>query len=127
MKTKFISIHHVSFIVSDLQRSLAFYEDMLGLERDLSRPDMGFTGAWLKVGANDQIHLLQLPNPDPVTGRPEHGGRDRHAAFSVTHLDNLKQLLVKKGIAHTMSKSGRAALFFRDPDGNALELIEAKE
>jgi hypothetical protein len=24
------------------------------------------------------IHLMELPNPDPLEGRPAHGGRDRH-------------------------------------------------
>ena len=30
----------------------------------------------------DQIHLMQLPNPDPTTGRPAHGGRDRHTGVT---------------------------------------------
>ena len=33
---------------------------------------MSSPGAWLQIG-DQQIHLLELPNPDPVTGRPEHG------------------------------------------------------
>ena len=32
----------------------------------------------------DQIHLMQLPNPDPTTGRPAHGGRDRHTGVCHT-------------------------------------------
>jgi glyoxylase I family protein len=32
---------------------------------DPSRPDLGYPGSWHNIG-NGQIHLLELPNPDPV-------------------------------------------------------------
>lgn len=72
---------------------------------------------------NFQIHLMELPNPDPVDGRPEHGGRDRHVAFTIADLQPLKGRLDEAGATYTMSKSGRAALFCRDLDGNAFEVI----
>lgn len=65
---------------------------------------------------------MELPNPDPVDGRPEHGGRDRHVAFTIADLQPLKGRLDGAGVAYTMSKSGRAALFCRDLDGNAFEV-----
>lgn len=117
-----IEIHHTSIIVADTQRALAFYNKILGLSIDPSRPDLGYPGAWLKVGSH-QIHLLELPNPDPLTGRPEHGGRDRHTAFSVEGFEQLKQRLEDSDTSYTESRSGRKALFCRDPDGNALEFI----
>ena len=119
---KINAIHHVSLVVADTDTSVAFYRDLLGIA-ECERPDLGFPGAWLQVG-DQQIHLLQVPNPDPVDGRPEHGGRDRHLAFSVSGLEQIAALLEKKGISFTLSKSGRKALFCRDPDGNAVELIE---
>jgi glyoxylase I family protein len=117
------SLLHASVIVSDTQRALAFYHDVLGLQIAEERPDLGYPGAWLWLG-EQQIHLLELPNPDPVSGRPAHGGRDRHIAIAVTNLPALKQRLDAHGLEYTVSKSGRAALFVRDPDGNAVELIE---
>ncbi len=117
------TIHHGSLIVSDTQKSLAFYTGLLGMQIDDKRPDLGYPGAWLIVG-EQQIHLLELPNPDPLEGRPEHGGRDRHLAFHVENLDDLCNKLEISGISYTMSKSGRKALFCRDPDQNALEFIE---
>lgn len=116
------SITHASFLVQDTAASLAFYCGVLGLQVDPERPDLGFPGAWLELG-QQQIHLLELPNPDPVEGRPQHGGRDRHVAFLVTDLDGLAKRLVAADIAVSRSRSGRAALFCRDPDGNALEFI----
>lgn len=115
-------ILHASVIVSDTDRALAFYHGVLGLPVDPARPDLGYPGAWLNLGGQ-QLHLLQLPNPDPVSGRPAHGGRDRHIAIAVGNFSRLQQRLDDAGLTYTLSKSGRSALFVRDPDGNALEFI----
>lgn len=113
---------HGGLLVSDLARARAFYEGVLGLPVNASRPDLGYPGVWYDLGTQ-QIHLMALPNPDPVEGRPAHGGRDRHLALAVDDLAALKAALDAAGVAYTLSKSGRAALFCRDPDGNALEFI----
>ncbi len=118
----FMHIHHVSIIISDIERSKAFYCEILGLEL-AQRPQLGFDGYWLKIG-DAQIHLLQLDNPDPVSGRPEHAGRDRHLALQVDDLDMMRQKLEMSHIPFTLSRSGRKALFCRDPDGNGIELLE---
>lgn len=116
-------IHHVSLIVADTAEALRFYTGILGLEL-CERPNLSFPGAWLQVGGR-QIHLLELPNPDPVDGRPLHGGRDRHLAMIVGSLDAVIARLEAAELPYTLSRSGRRALFCRDPDGNGLELIEA--
>jgi glyoxylase I family protein len=123
MSAEILGLHHVSLIVSDTSRALGFYRDLLGLELAPERPDLEFPGAWLAIG-DQQLHLLELPNPDPVVGRPSHGGRDRHMALLVGNLAALIQRLDDAGTAYTLSRSGRRALFCRDPDGNAVELIE---
>ena len=115
-------LHHVSLLVADTGRALRFYRDLIGLEVSPDRPDLGYPGAWLNLG-EAQIHLLELPNPDPVSGRPAHGGRDRHLALAVDDLPALVARLEAAGVALSHSRSGRPAVFCRDPDGNALELI----
>ena len=122
MSTNIYSLHHASLVVANTDISRGFYCDILGLQQ-VERPDLGFPGAWLQLGAQ-QIHLLELENPDPITGRPEHGGRDRHVALSALALKPVQDALNKAGIVYTMSISGRRALFCRDPDGNAVEIIE---
>lgn len=117
--------HHASLIVRSTADALAFYVGLLGLEQVEDRPDLGYPGAWLTVG-NQQIHLLELPNPDSLDNRPAHGGRDRHLAFQVTDLQALSERLEQHNIHYTLSKSGRKALFCRDPDQNALEFIETQ-
>lgn len=118
-------ITHSSLLIADLDISLRFYCGVLGMSVDSSRPELGYPGAWLWAG-KQQVHLLQLPNPDPRDGRPAHGGRDRHIAFDVTDIPALRTALDHAGIGYTSSRSGRNALFCRDPDGNALEFVQAK-
>ena len=118
------SFDHASVLVKDTRRALEFYIGVLGLEQDHARPDLSYPGAWLNLGEGGQIHLIELPNPDPVTGRPQHGGRDRHTALTVSSLDEVVAELDKANLTYTLSSSGRRALFCRDYDGNTLELIE---
>ncbi len=117
-----IRFHHASLLVADTARALDFYCGVLGLGIEPTRPDLGFPGAWLNIEGG-QIHLLELPNPDPVDGRPDHGGRDRHTALQVDDFDAVRARLDQTNVAYTLSRSGRRALFCRDPDGNAIELI----
>ena len=118
-------ILHTSFLTSDLARSRAFYEGVLGLSPDPERPVMSYGGVWYDVAPNQQIHLLLLPDPEAGLQRPAYGGRDRHVALAVSDLGQLIARLERAGIACTLSSSGRGALFCRDPDGNALEFIAA--
>lgn len=123
-KPRYGGIAHAGILVSNTKAALEFYLGTLGFEDDTHlRPNLPFPGAFVRGGAQ-QIHLMELPNPDPTTGRPEHGGRDRHVAFTVESIDPLMARLQEQGVGFTMSKSGRRAVFCRDPDGNALEFME---
>ena len=113
---------HASLLVQDVNVARAFYEEVLGLSPSTQRPDLGYPGVWYELGAQ-QIHLIALADaPQPVFA--EHGGRDRHIALRVDDIAALKSKLDALGIAYTLSRSGRRALFCRDPDGNALEFVE---
>lgn len=120
--SEIVSLLHASLLVADVARSRSFYEGVLGLVPNPRRPALGFDGVWYDIGGA-QIHLICQPNPDPVQGRPAHGGRDRHIALGVRDWQALRQKLDAAGLAYTLSQSGRQALFVRDPDGNALELV----
>jgi len=121
-----LGIHHATFISSDLARSRGFYEGLLGLKPDQNRPLMSFDGVWYDVAPGQQIHLMLLPDPYAGAERPLHGGRDRHVALLVENVKTLASHLLEAGVAFTLSQSGRSALFCRDPDGNALEFLQAK-
>lgn len=117
------SFLHGSMLVEDLPQARAFYEGVLGLIPSPVRPAMSFDGVWYELGLQ-QIHLLCLPNPERGLARPEHGGRDRHLALGVDSVEGLAARLDAADVPYTRSQSGRAALFCRDPDGNALEFVE---
>ena len=117
-------LHHVSLVVADTRKALEFYIQVLGLAQ-CERPDLKFPGAFLCVGSQ-QIHLLEVTNVDPVAGRPDHVGRDRHVAFYVDDLTDYEQRLAQNQIPITKSKSGRQAIFCRDYDGNGIELIQTE-
>ncbi|RVW43892.1 hypothetical protein CK203_072318 [Vitis vinifera] len=120
-----VSLHHVGILCENLERSFDFYHNLLGFPVNEARPNdkLPYRGAWLWVGS-EMIHLMELPNPDPLTGRPEHGGRDRHACIAIRDVSKLKEILDEAGIPYTLSKSGRPAIFTRDPDANALEFVQ---
>ena len=115
---------HAGLLVSDLARAKAFYETVVGLTQCPSRPELPYPGEWYDLGDSQQLNLMGLPNPDAASIRPEHGGRDRHIALGVRNLDVLKARLDAAGVKYSASKSGRAALFCRDPDANTLEFVE---
>eukprot|EP00953_Heterococcus_sp_UTEX-ZZ885_P002827 2048-Heterococcus_DN1.PRE.2 len=122
---EFGGLQHAGVLVRDTEASTKWYTEVLGFEDETHlRPNLPFKGAFCRAGAQ-QVHLMELPNPDPLDGRPEHGGRDRHLAFTVRSIEPLKERLDAAGVGYTMSKSGRAALFCRDLDSNALEFLEA--
>jgi glyoxylase I family protein len=117
------ALHHASLLTANLPQARHFYEAILGLTPDPKRPNMSFDGVWYDLAGGQQIHLMQLPNPEAGLPRPAHGGRDRHLAFVASDFTQLTATLSQAGVAYTLSQSGRQALFCRDPDDNALEFI----
>ena len=118
------ALHHVSLLISDLARSQKFYQEVLGLSL-IKRPDLKFDGLWFALcdDASQQLHLLLLADNIPSRTLPEHVGRDGHFALLVDELSVYIEMADKAGIPYTMSRSGRDAVFLRDPDGNGIELI----
>ena len=115
---------HAGLLVSDLARAKVFYESVVGLQLYPNRPELPYPGEWYDLGGGQQLHLMGLPNPDAASVRPEHGGRDHHIALGVKKMEALKARLDAAGMRYSVSKSGRAALFCRDPDANTLEFVE---
>ncbi len=118
-----MQLHHVAVIVGDLDCSARFYQEVLGLKPD-QRPDLGFPGLFYTLGEGQQLHLMQIDDPYSGCEQPTHGGRDHHFALATDDLDGLVVRLGEAKVVYAKSRSGRAAIFFRDPDGNAIEVIQ---
>lgn len=123
----YLGVQHVAVICENLEESMKFYCDVLELSVNPNRPHhkLPFRGAYLNIGDGQEMHLMELPNPDP-TGlgqRPEHGGRDRHVCIAVSELQGIRNVLDERKWPYTTSKSGRSAIFTRDPDANTLEFV----
>eukprot|EP00246_Nothoceros_aenigmaticus_P011269 TRINITY_DN3002_c0_g1_i5.p1 TRINITY_DN3002_c0_g1~~TRINITY_DN3002_c0_g1_i5.p1 ORF type:complete len:193 (+),score=17.78 TRINITY_DN3002_c0_g1_i5:267-845(+) len=94
---QFVSVDHVGSLCQNIERSLEFYVNVLGLTLNPVRPtSLPYRGAWLWVGSQ-MIHLMELDNPDPLNGRPAYGGRDRHVCLLVKDVEQMARRLEKGG------------------------------
>lgn len=51
------AIHHVALTVTDIEKSRAFYRQILAIE-EIPRPPFDFPGAWFRVGETQEVHLI---------------------------------------------------------------------
>jgi catechol 2,3-dioxygenase-like lactoylglutathione lyase family enzyme len=115
------ALNHVSIPARDVDAAVRFYEDLLGMER-LPSPNFGFPVRWLRLG-DLQLHLFQVDSP------PQH--TNQHLGLEVDDFEavyrRLKELgLFDKGGRETFLwelPSGEMQLYFRDPDGNLIEIV----
>lgn len=144
------AVDSVSINVSDLDRSITFYRDVLGFRaisvREVSGEDyehlIGVFGARARIErmqlGDESINLVQYLAPQ---GRPrpaDSHANDRwfqHVAIIVSDMDRAYGLLRDRHVAQASTgpqqlpdwnsnAGGIRAYYFRDPDGNFLELLQ---
>ena len=115
-------LHHISFAVSDLDRSRRFYEDVLGLE-EIERPDLGIGGIWYRAG-DAEVHLIVTPSGIDV-GHPAPGLTPlaNHNAFAIDDYGEVLEQLKKRDVEVLETNPEVGQMWIRDPDGNVIELI----
>ena len=126
------SLHAVlesSLYVADLDRALAFYEKILGLRQINDGYFEGGRGAALQVGTGPNVLLLFRADITRQGGMlPAHGTTGAgHVAFRIEpdEIDSWRQRLKQHGVAIEKEFSfgdNLPSIYFRDPDGNSLEL-----
>ncbi|MBA2447295.1 MAG: VOC family protein [Chloroflexi bacterium] len=121
-----LGVHHLRFTVSDLDRSIAFYTDVLGFElRIRFGPNSVFLhDGTVGLGLNTPWHEL---SPEEERFDEARVGLD-HVGFRVASADDVHKAaehLDAHGIAHSEVKPGRIPdsllVVFRDPDNIQLE------
>ena len=146
------SVFHTGLTVSDLERSIAFYRDLLGLElvqqwessQPYLRTVVGFPDAELRIAllrvpamdggiSGHHIELLEYRQPrgargDASTNNPGNA----HVAFAVTDIDGMYRDLSARGVRFKSPpvditagrNKGGKAVYLRDPDDITLEFIQ---
>ena len=141
-------IHHVSLNVSNLERSLAFYRDVLSLEPLIPSENVegsGFGRAVKIDGAKIRYAVLRAkdgatslwliqfltPKARQSTQQANDTGAP-HVAFNVDDIGEAKAKLEARGVKFNSEPikvddgplSGRSFVYFPDPDGVTIELFE---
>lgn len=114
---KVTGIHHVSIVVSDMERAASWYRDALGLT-EVPRPSNFVTPVrWFAMG-NEQVHLIPMDERD--TQSP------RHFAIHVDDCAAAKAELAARGVSirETVPVAGAERFFIQDPDGNNIEVLQ---
>jgi glyoxylase I family protein len=149
MSNELRAIHHAGLVVSDLDRSIYFYHDILGLPF-ANEPTPWFEGPSLEagvgvpqarlrqvcfwVGDSSQMELIEYDSQPSFNGGPvpnNHRGA-AHVCFRVDDIVAKKAELEARGVRFyspiNVVDEGPLAgwrwCYFSDPDGLALELVE---
>lgn len=136
-----LAIHHVGIVVSDLEEAVGFYRDTLGLsvadEFTLSADGIG-TAIGVEGVTGDFVHLegngarVELIEYDPTGSDSRadaiNGLGAKHVGFAVEDIQEFYEKLPDD--AEPLSspqpvETETSIVFFRDPDGNFLEVVEA--
>ena len=112
-------VNHVVYLVRDLNRSMEFYHDFLGIKQIASQVDNPNI-LWLQLPSGVMLHLIETEHaPCP---------EESHIAFEVEDFEAAQDAVKAKGleIARTgVRNDGQRFLFTKDPDGNRVELCTA--
>jgi catechol 2,3-dioxygenase-like lactoylglutathione lyase family enzyme len=114
-----VALNHVSVVAHDLEDSLRFYVDVLGLEV-IPTPNFGFPVQWLRVG-DRQVHLFERPGE-----APSHA----HLALEIDDFMGVYRRAKELGVldGETFGNpiyelpDGAVQMYLRDPAGNLVEL-----
>ena len=124
--SKVTKLLHTRYRVNDLERTVKFYRDVLGLQEvRRHKSPRGSELAFLKApGSEEEIEITYFPAGGPVQVQPDL----THLAFLVDSLDEFSKHLTKLEIKYsdgpTTSSTGTKFAFIDAPEGYEIELIE---
>ncbi len=143
------SFFHTGFVVKDLETSVAFYRDVMGLKYEFTSERtgefaervVGFKNAHLKVAFlnmenGHHLELVQYIVPAGAQAKFERNDLGAsHLAFYVENMEEYHAAMSNRGLRFigppaTLVQDGvvmRKAAYAQDPDGNWLEFVEVFE
>ncbi len=135
-------VHHVAIFTSNIEKSIAWYEEMLGFKKvfqnDFPLPDGGLTKmAWVK-GPDCYIELYDYPKK-PAPAPEAYWGTlgTKHISLFVKdgEFEKIREYLKSNKVTFTVEhkwderyinrKDGCKVIFILDPDGTPIEIQEA--
>ena len=143
-RTGFTAVNHVGIATSDIERSIHFYRDLVGMKLEgpvtkvddnprynhiFGLPKVRAKGAMLRLGTM-QVELWEFEEPRGTAAnrvQPVNDPRINHICFEVVNLQQEYERLKAAGISFhypPQDFGGPKAVYGRDPDGNVIELIE---
>jgi catechol 2,3-dioxygenase-like lactoylglutathione lyase family enzyme len=125
-------MQHFMVLSKDLEKTRAFYCDVLGL-RTGQRPPFRFKGLWIYAGDVACIHVAERASYDETSGTAANasdsyshgGGSIDHIAFAATDFDELVASFARHGVKYRVSQvpgNDLRQLFVLDPDGIQIEI-----
>ena len=123
---KVTKLLHTRYRVNDLERTVAFYRDVLGLkEIKQHKSPRGSELVFLQtLGSEELLEITYFPGSGPVQVQPDL----THLAFEVESLEAFGQHLAAHGLKYsdgpTTSSSGTTFAFIDAPEGYEIELIQ---
>ena len=121
-------IHHITLLVSNVERSLAFYRNVLGMQlvKQTVNDDDGSARHFIFGDAEGQPLVTCLEYPDLDEGKVGRGST-HHFALAVESEEELaawRTYLMEKGIPTTdvLDRTGAKSIYLRDPDGHIVEI-----
>jgi glyoxylase I family protein len=121
-------IHHITLLVSDVERSLEFYRNVLGMrlvEQTVNDDDRS-ARHFIFGDADGRPLVTCLEYPDLDEGKVGRGST-HHFALGVETEEELaawRGYLTEKGIPTTdvLDRTGAKSIYLRDPDGHIVEI-----
>jgi lactoylglutathione lyase len=119
------ALNHIAVYVVNLQKSTAFYRDIVGLDT-IPEPFHDGRHTWFRVAEHSHLHLIS-----GAAGVTEHN-KNSHLCFSVPSVEKFIEILNKahvpyedwpgKKTAVTVRVDGVKQIYFKDPDGYWIEI-----
>ena len=118
-------LHHTALISSDVERTVRFYQDVLGFpltELIENRDYAGSSHFFFDIGNGNLLAFFDFPGLDVGPYQEVLGGL-HHMAISVApdKWERLRDKLTDAGVE--LVEHSEVSLYFRDPDGARIELI----
>jgi lactoylglutathione lyase len=125
-RPRITGISHAGYFASDLQKTIAFWHDLLGFDEsyDLKKPGTSEVRiAFIKINDQQHIELFNEPPAHPPNWMS-------HLCFSVDNVEQMRTYLRSKGYSvkpgnGAKTRTGDYAFEIQDPDGTLIEFVQS--